>query len=258
MRDLQELGFILLIIVAVIAGLQWVLLRFAHWSVALIATGIIGFVISSLYVALKHARPNGGSSGPPSSEYFAPALIIIASLLLGLWLVSYLAKIHLPKLAIIIPLCSLFVFAIGRNVYEYVHGVSFYFKHFSDCKIELLDEAEGKSNVEVIVFTNSTSGYTTDIRTKSKEVPYPQIIRFADKITFYYSNQNEERVKKEFPFDYSLFKEKAGPIEYVFWLRSHSTLPMKIVLLPNDKVDLYLGGNLVKQYEVKDTGSIKL
>lgn len=253
MQDIKEFAFILLIITIVIAGVQWLMLRFIHWSVALIATGFISLFISSIYVSLKHATPNGGSNGPPASEFITPALIMFAALLLGLWLVSYLTKTQIPKMAIVLPLCLIVVFAVGLKVYEYVHATSFYFKHFSDCEIELLDESGGMSNVDVILFQNSSSGYSTDIHTRMKEKPYPQMIRFADKIIFYYSTQNTERTNIEFPFDYSLCKEKAGPIEYVFWLRSHSILPMKIILLPDDKVHLYLGGNFVKEYRLKDT-----
>lgn len=253
MRDLQELGVILLIIVAVISGVQWFLLRFTDWWVALLVTGIIAFIITFCYVALEHATPNGGSNGPPVSAYITPTLIIFSSLLLGMWLVAYLTKNQLPKMVFIVPLCFMFVFAIGRNVYQYVSSATFYFTNFSTCKIEVLDEAGGSSNVDVILFKNSSSGYTTNIRTASKEVFYPQMIRFADKITFYYPPKNKERPKKEFSFDYSLFKEEKGPtVGYCFWLRSHKTLPMKIVLLPDDKVDLYLGGNLVKQYNLND------
>src|SRR5690606_12740696 len=121
MQDLKELILISLVIAVFIAGLQWLLLKFTHWSIALAATAFISFVIGSLYVALKHARPNGGSSGPPASEFITPALIMFAVFLLGLWLVSYLTKDQIPKIAIILPLCLIIVFAIGRNVYEYVH-----------------------------------------------------------------------------------------------------------------------------------------
>jgi hypothetical protein len=256
MQDIKELGFILLIIVAVIAGAQWFLLRFTHWSVAMIATGFIALFISGIYVSLKFARPNGGSSGPDSSEFITPALIVFASLLLGLWLVSYLSKNQIPKIVFIVSACLIIVFAIGRNVYEYVHGMSFYFKNFSDCEIELLDKTGGKSNVSEISFQNSSSGFTSDIHPDWKEKPYPQIIRFADTITFrYYSNQTQKDHLQKFSFDYNLCKEKAGPIEYVFWLRSHYTLPMKVILLPDNKVDLYLGGSLVKQYQLKETNS---
>ena len=256
MRDLQDFGFILFIIILVVAGLQWFLLRFTHWSVALIATGFIALFISGMYVSLKFARPNGGSNGPDSSEFITPALIVFASLLLGLWLVSYLSKNPIPKIVFIVSLCLVVVFAIGRNVYEYVHGMSFYFKNFSDCEIELLDKTGGKSNVSAISFQNSSSGFTSDIHPGWKEKPYPQIIRFADSICFYYySNQTKKEYLQKFPFDYNVCKEKDGPIEYVFWLRLHYTLPMKVILLPDNKIDLYLGDSLVKQYELKETNA---
>lgn len=124
MQDIKELGFIVLTAVLAIAGVQWLLLRFTHWSVAFIVTVLIGLFISGLYVSLKHARPNGGSSGPPSSEYIIPQIIAITSLLLGMWLVSLLSKTQVPKLAFIAPLGFIAVFVAGRLIYQYIHNIT--------------------------------------------------------------------------------------------------------------------------------------
>ncbi len=249
MRDLKDFGAILFIIVLVVAALQWGLLRFTHWSVALISTGIIGLFISGIYVSLKHARPNGGNRSIPDSAYIAPAIIILTSLLLGMWLVSYASKIHLPKLAILIPIGLMFIFAISSNIYEQINSATFYFKNFNNCEIEIIDNSEGKSSVDEIAFQNSVSGFNSNIIIKPYISSNPSMIRFIDTITVYYSSKNTQRTKKDFPFDYNLFKEEKGPtVGYFFWIKSHKILPLKLVLLPDDKVDLYINNRFTAQY----------
>ena len=112
-QDIKELFGALLIIVFIIAGLQWLLLRFTHWSVALAATGFISLFISFIYVSLKHASPNGGSRGPAASEYITPSLVVFTALLCGLAVVYYLMNQNTqrptPKLFIILPLCLIFM-----------------------------------------------------------------------------------------------------------------------------------------------------
>jgi predicted membrane metal-binding protein len=219
-----------------------------------VVTAFIAVVISFFYVTLSHATPNGGSNGPNGSEFITPMLVVFASLLCGFAVVCYLTHIRLPKMVFILPLILIVVFFISRYVYQYVDSATFYYTNFSSCKIELIDQTGNTSNVDTILFQNSSSGYSTDIQTKTKEKPYPQIIRFADKIIFRnYSTNAKQLFKKEFPFDYSLFKEKKGPtVGCCFWLRSQKTLPMKIVLLSNDKVDLYIDNHLIKQYQLND------
>lgn len=258
-EDFKEIVGMLIILVLIISGVQWFFVRFTHWSVALVVTGLIAFVISFFYVTLSHATPNGGSNGPNGSEFITPTLVIFASLLCGFAVVCYLTHIRLPKMVFILPLILIVFFFIGRYVYQYVDSASFYFTNFSSCEIELIDKTGSIPNVDTILFQNSSNNYSTDIQTKSKEKPYPQVIRFADKIIFRnYSTNAKQSFKKEFPFDYSLFKEEKGPtVEYCFWIRSHKTLPMKIVLLPNDKVDLYIDNHLVKQYQLNDENKKK-
>ena len=250
--DIKELIGMLIVLTLIVGGIQWFLVRFTHWSVALGATGLIAFFIAFLYVSLKHATPNGGSSGPDDSEYITPMFAIFASLLCGLALVCHLTQSHVPKKAFLIPLVLILVFAIFRYVYGYIADATFYHTQFSSCKIELVDETGGNSVVEQISFENPSNGYTTDIRPDFKEGLYPHIVRFADKIIFRnYSEKTGQSFTQEFPFDYNLLKEKKGVrIGFVFWLHQKIVLPMKIVLLPDNKVDLYIDNHLIKEYQL--------
>lgn len=253
-NDTKELIGMLIILTIIISGVQLLLVRFVHWSAALITTGTIALVVAWLYVSLKHATPNGGSNGPDGSEYIMPAFITFACLLCGLALVCHLTQNRLPKLAFILPLGFMLLFTIGRYVYKYIDGASFYYNHFSSCKIELVNKSGRESVIEQISFKNTSNGFTTNIHPNSKEEIYPNITRFVDKIIFrnYPSGKNPS-FYKEFPLNYNLFKEKKGPrIGYIFWLRHKIVLPMKIVLLPENKVDLYLDNHLVVQYELNN------
>ena len=258
-NNTKELIGMLIVFTIVIAVVQWFLVRFTHWSVALTATGIIAFVVSFLYVSLKHATPNGGSNGPDDSEYIMPMLVIFASLLCGLALVCYLTQNHLPKMAFLLPLTLIIVFAAVKYVYNYIDSATFYHTQFSSCEIELLDETGGTSIIEQISFRNPSGGFTTDIHSNFKEKPYPHIVRFADEIIFRnYSTKTEQSFTKVFPFDYSLLKEKKGVrIGFLFWLHQKIALPMKIVLKPNDNIDLYIDNHFIKKYQLNDQDSPK-
>ncbi|MDQ5930386.1 MAG: hypothetical protein QG594_2174 [Bacteroidota bacterium] len=251
-NDIKELVGMLIVLTLIIAGIQWFLVRFTHWSVALVVTGLIAFFITFLYVSLGHATPNGGSNGPDGSEYIAPMFAIFASLLCGLALVCHLTHSNVPKKAFLIPLGLILVFAIVRYVYSYIADATFYHTQFSSCKIELVDETGGTSVAEQISFQNPSNGFTTDIRRDFKEKPYPHIVRFADKIIFRnYSAKENQSFTQEFAFDYTLLKEKNGPtIGYLFWLHQKIVLPVKIVLKPDNVVELYIDSHLVKQYQL--------
>lgn len=253
-NDIKELLGMLIVLTFIIAGVQWFLVRFTHWSVALGVTGLIAFFIGFIYVSLKHATPNGGSNGPDISEYITPMFIIFASLLCGLALVCHLTQNLIPKKAFLIPLILIFVFAIVQYVYSYIADATFYHTQFSSCKIELVDETGGTSVVEQISFQNPSNGFTTEIRTDFKEEPYPHIVRFADKIIFRnYSGKSQQSFTKEFPFDYNLLKEKKGVrIGFVFWLHQRIVLPIKIVLMRDNVVELYINNRLIKQYKLNE------
>lgn len=253
MQDIKELVFIALTAVLAIAGVQWLLLRFTHWSVTFIVTVLAGLFISGLYVSLKHARPNGGSSGPPSSEYFFPQIIVITCLLLGMWLVSFLSKIQVPKLAFIIPLCFILVFTLGRHIYQYIYSVTHYNRLFSNCKIELVDSTGGKSNLREIYFQNTSSSLVSSVEINSVVGLYPRLVRDASRISFHSYTEKKGMIRQAFPFDYSLCKEKDGKTAGLcFWVTEKDVLPIKIIVLANDKVNLHIDGELVNQYQLKD------
>ncbi|PKB17155.1 hypothetical protein [Flavobacterium sp. 5] len=250
-EDIRELTGILIVFVLIIAAMQWFLLRFTHWSVAFVVTGIIAFVVSFLYVSLSNASPNGGSTGPNVSEFITPTLIIFASLLCGLVLVSYLTQIRLPKLVFILPLVLIAVFAIARYMYGYIDDVTVYREIFSSCIIEI-ENNSGENLVHEISFQNKSNSLTTTIDPSEKEPPYPFIPRSADKIIFRCVSVKMDRMFfQDFPFDYSLCKEKDGErMGLCFWLRQKVVLPIKIVLQPNNRVDLYIDNHLANQYQL--------
>ncbi len=257
-QDIKEIVGILIVIVLVIAGVQWFIVRFMHWSVALAVTGFIAFFISFLYVSLSHASPNGGNGSTNSSEYITPTLVVFSALLCGLAVVCYLTKIQLPQKVFILPIVLIVTFAIGRYIYQYVNDVTTYFRLFSNCQIELIDETKGKSTIREIGFQDTTSGLVSNIEIDSGETPYPRLTRNATNIIFQRYTDAKGISRQIFPFDYRLCQEKEGQrLGYIFWLRQKVVLPIKIVVLSGDKVDLYVGGNLVTQYQLNENNAPK-
>jgi hypothetical protein len=258
-QDIKELGAILLILVLIIAGVQWFFVRFVHWSVALVVTGLIALFISSLYVSLAHATPNGGSRGPNASEFVTPTLVIFGALLCGLALVCHFSQIRLPKMAFILPFSLIAIFAIGRYVYQYIDNVTLSCELFSKCDIELKNQSDSGVRVREICFQNTQNGLVNIIDPLSKQIPYPSLTRFSNRITFRCFSAKTDRIfSQDFPFDYRLCQEKEGQrLGFCFWLRQKVVLPMKIVLLPNGKVDLYLDSNLISQYQLNDEDLLK-
>lgn len=253
--DIIELLGMLIILAFFISGVQWLLVRYTHWSVALIATGIISLLISILYVSLEHATPNGGGNGPDAFEFITPAFVIFGSLLCGLALVCYFTQNRLPKKAFILPLSFIFVFTIARFIYQYVDSVTLYSEIFSRSEIAVLDKTNSIPIVQEINFYGESLVKT--IYSNSNEKQDPIIPRFANKIIFRcYSSKTDRMFEQDFPFDYSLCKEKEGErLGYCFWLREKIISPMKIVFQPHNKVDLYINNHLVKQYQLSDSES---
>lgn len=157
-EDIIELAGMLIILALIISVVQWLLVRYTHWSVALIVTGLVSLFVSFIYVSLENASPNGGSNGPAFSEFITPTLVIFASLLGGLALVCYLTENELPKKVIILPMCIIFVFFIVSYIFQYIDNVRLSSELFSNCQIELSDETVGKSIVNEICFENTSSG----------------------------------------------------------------------------------------------------
>lgn len=258
-QDFRELFFIVLFLAFVFAGVQWLLLRFSHWSIALGTTFLIAFFIASVYVSLKHASPNGSSNGPNGSEFIIPTLLVFPVMFCGFCGVAYLSKIQLPKFAYVLPLGLVAVCVVGRFMYQYVENVTLYAQLFSSCKIELLDKSGNEPMVREISFSSSFSGLSTPLELNASTPPYPRITRWADRIVFRcHSPKNDRMFFQDFPFDYSVFKEKEGqPWGLCFWVREKIVLPLKIVVLPDEQIDLYVGGSLIKRYQLQDEDSIE-
>ena len=259
MKDFIDFAFVLIVIACVIAGVQWLLLRFTNWSVALAATGVVSFIIAVIYVSLKNATPNGGSNGPTLSEFVTPTLIIFIALFCGFLLVCYFTQYQLPKIAFVLPLSLVAVFVIGHYGYQEVHNMNLYYSLFSNCELEVVNEADSTSNLQEIVFKNTSSGIVVRIEPSSKAPSVSQMLRFADRIFFRTNSAKSNRLEtKEFPFDYSICQEtQRKGTGLFFWIPTTETLPMRIVLQPDEKADLYVGGNFIKQYQFSDSDSLK-
>ncbi|RZJ53133.1 MAG: hypothetical protein EOO44_09490 [Flavobacterium sp.] len=254
--DIRDLGTLLIISVLLISGVQWFLLRFTHWSIALAATGIIAFIISFLYVSLKHATPNGGSNGPGSDEFINPALILFVALLCGLFAVSYLTKTPFPKKVIVIIVALIVLFVIVRYIIEDVKNATFYQKIFSSNNIEVVNLSGEDSMVRDINIQNSSSGVAVNLDPDLKEQNWTFIPRDADKIVFRcYSDKSNGGglFSQNFPFDYSLCKEKDGKrVGFLLLFRMKTTLPVKIVLEPENHFSLYIDNQFIRSYKLKD------
>lgn len=95
-RNAIEIGNVLLIIALVFSVIQWLLVRFLHWGVALTATVIVAFALGTLYVQLKYATPNGGNYSIRDSEFVLPVLLVLSLFLCNLAGV-YLLDTYLSK-----------------------------------------------------------------------------------------------------------------------------------------------------------------
>ena len=249
-QDSKEIAGMLFVLVIVVSGLQWFLVRFAHWSVAIGIMVFIAIVISFLYVSLSHATPNGGSNGSNTSEFITPALVVFTSLLCGLALVCYLAQIRLPKTVFILPLMIMALFVVSRTIYQYVYNLSVHQSLFSHCNLHIVNKSKG-SVVTKISFQNSNNDLSTSIDYPAKVKLYPYIPRATDKLIFHCYSDKTGLFLKNFLLDYSLCKEKVGPrMGLCFWLREKVVLPITIALLPDNKVDLYIGNHLVKHFQL--------
>ena len=249
-QDIIELGTLLIICVVIISGVQWFLLRFTHWSVALGATAVISLFLSALYVGYSNATPNGGSRSPDVSEYITPILVIFILLLGGLFLVAYLTRTAMPKLVLLYTTAIIALFLIIKYVHQYIDNATVYQEIFSSCDIKVVNNSDNKL-IQEIGFKNSSNSIINSIDPNIEEQPYSNIPRDADQISFRCNSKFRGMFFQDFPFDYSLFQEKDGDqLGLCFWLREKVVLPLKIVVQPNNKVDLYINNHLVKQYQL--------
>ena len=272
-EDIKEIVGILIVLVLIISGVQWFFVRFTHWSVALVATGLIAFVISFFYVSLSHASPNGGSNGPNGSEFITPLLVVFSVLFCGFCLVCYLSKSQVPKTAFVLPLSLIALIMIGQFVCHYIEEaeyISYHYKSFIICQVEVKNESGSMRIAHKIIFRNTSDYSETYIQLESdtEELNNDEVLiynqpnlrnipRFANKITFEcFLDKTNSMPLQEFPFDYSLCKEKdlpkSGLLDNLsFWIHEKGILPIKISFLPGNKVNLYIDNRLVKQYQLR-------
>jgi hypothetical protein len=236
--------------------IQWLLLWLTHWSVALIITELITFFVVSYVIALSHARPNGGSKGPATSVFLKPLLIIVSMLLCTLWTLSYLMHKPLPNLAVIVPLGVVLAFGIINYIYRYIKIRSFWYKNYSLCKLEIENKSEGLTFIEFIKFMNSNS-YSMDINPNNLQWLTKYIPQNMDRIAFRFNtNETNRSIYQEFPFDYSLCQEKSTfSFDFLFWIRQKSVAPIKLTILPNNKVDLYIDNRLIQHFQLTNQDS---
>ncbi len=253
--DKEKIGiFVTLIIIMV--GIQWFLLWISHWSIVMIVTGGMSFFIVCFAVALSHASPNGGSKGPNASKFITPLLWVEGFLLCSMWLISHLMQKSLPDTVIVIPLSIIFVFAIGQFMYNYTKTRSFWYKNYSLCKLEIENKSEGLTFIEYIKFMNSNS-YSMDINPNNLQWLTKYIPQNMDRIAFRFNtNETNRSIYQEFPFDYSLCQEKSTfSFDFLFWIRQKSVAPIKLIILPNNKVDLYIDNRLIQQFQLTNQDS---
>lgn len=265
-QDFKELSAIFLVILAIICGLQWLLLRFTHWSIALIASCFIALTISSVYVGYKNATPNGGSHGPAASEYIVPTIVVLGCLLFSLMLIYYLMNkekgFPFHKNLFLIPAVLFAVFFVGRYLYNYIYYTSHFLKTLSECELQIINESHQKPIIDLISFTSESTDMRMDFELASNKEgvlykePKSFIPRDTDKITFQCDNgRNYDLIYQKFAFDYKLCEEKTIPKDGLesmfFWIESKKILPIKIVLLPDNKVKLYIDRRLVEGYALK-------
>jgi hypothetical protein len=246
----KEITGLLLLFLLAMAGLQWLLLWLIHWSVALIASELISFVLISYVVALSHASPNGGSNGPGASVFAAPLLFAGSVLLCSLWTLCFLMKKEFPNSVAIVPLCVIAAFVIGRFTYNHIRTIIFWGKNYSICNFQFENQRDNMTRIHGISFKNQTTGFSTDIDPSSNPYPNRYIPRRTDQVTFrYMSSKTNRMVWQDFPFDYALCNEKESfAFDICFWVTKKNIYPIKFILLPDNKIDLYINNRLTKKY----------
>lgn len=246
-QDIKELSILLFLCLFIVGGIQWFLLRFTNWTVALTATALIAFMVSFLYVSVKHATPNGGSNGPDASEFINPALTIFIFLLIGLFFVSILSKTYFPKKALLTTLALTVLFVMGRTTLQYIQNAALCQELFSINNLEVVNISDGKTTIQEVALHNSVSGISVNLELDRKGKSEVYIPKNTDKIVFRcYSTGKNGIFSQSFPFDPKLLKEKNGKrMGLCFWLRMKVSAPIKIVLQPENKFRLYIDDELI-------------
>ena len=140
-EDTRVIIIALIILAIIVFGIQWLLVRFIDWSLALIATGIIAYLISFIYVSLSHATPNGAGYNIVSSEYLNSFALVYFVFTFGFCLACYLSKHSIPKKAYFIALIPTVLIFI-RYIVLYIYYAVFYKYDYQPCKSPLCNYCE--------------------------------------------------------------------------------------------------------------------
>ena len=254
-EDSKVIIIALIILTPILAGIQWLLLRFTHWSIALIISGLISCVISFLYVSLSNATPNGAGNSVNFSEYITPAILIFSIFICGFCLVCYLNKNQIPKMVYVVSLSLIPLMILGQIGLHFIEKYkirSYYNEVYGSCQIEIKNETGNKPSIRRIYLESESCLCLTNIELKTNndvnailnQNDLNSIPRFANIIEFeYFSTKYGRLFIQEFPFDYSLCQENEE-----VGLHKKSDLLIKIVLKTDQKVDLYIDNRFIKQY----------
>jgi hypothetical protein len=274
-RNAIEIGYVLLIIALVFSLIQWLLVRFLHWSIALTATVIVAFALGTVYVQLKYATPNGSNYSIRDSEFVLPVLLVLGLFLCNLagiylldtylskgtvatryvygWLGSYVA---LPAMWFVgQSLYNLVVNEITARQYTPYRVVV---QHYANMPMDVWEVwfTNSKNNVTNLinpgrsqVFVNPLAYHPKDIRQKEDELMHTLydsgkedlgIPRNMDVIQVrWFSAVECKFYSQDYPVTYAKLNPSAAPNEK--WT-------IRILVLNDGKVNLFLRDALAYQF----------
>lgn len=248
----------LIILTLIMAGLQWLLVKFTHWSVALIISGFVSVIISVFYVSISNATPNGAGNSVDFSEYITPTILIFLLFSCSFYFACHLNKIHLPKIAykIFLGLILLVVIAvIISNIIKNNKSVSYYKENYISCQIEIKNKMGIKPFITSVFFVNELNNHSTSVQLKrNKDInailheknTRRRIPKFCNKIRFLcISSQTNTAFFQDYPMDFSLYQQKKD-------VKDKSKLKIKLIIKNDKEVDLYINNLLVKSFVLND------
>lgn len=293
--DSEKIGITVavLVIISVIGVLQWLVLHFMHLSLAMGLSAGIAFVFSWIYVGLKHASPNGGNYSINPLEYLIPSLLIFGVLILIL-IGVYLGETYLytdtynrGMIFLWIGICiglPIMIY-IGYLTYNYVCLI-LYYKHYAQCQISVQHYSMLPIEIHQLKFVNSKTGKTVHIHPRMsktflepssyqkkgvqqkhaswfheiyKSELYQDIPRHTDKFYLsWFSPMEGKLYTEDYTFEYEPLKER---IDHVFDpillpLREWKTDSIRLLILKEGKIDLYIGGVLSFTYKQSQTETL--
>lgn len=138
--DTRGLFLLIAIPLSIVAGIHWVLIRFAHWSLSVALAVIVSLAFSAVFVGYANATPNGGDRKIPGIQYVLPAVIVFCIQLPIMWWWAVNTGGSFPKnayWAVGILFAGLLLSLIGYKVYVILKDKAFYAKTFSKCQLKV-------------------------------------------------------------------------------------------------------------------------